>query len=57
METLQNHLQELASVTIDSEWLKDLVDLGSGAVKIVTGLTKAFGGLNAIIGAVAGILL
>lgn len=57
METLQNHLQELASVTIDSEWLKDLVDLGSGAVKTVTGLTKAFGGLNTIIGAVAGILL
>lgn len=57
METLQNHLQELASVTIDSEWLKDLVDLGSGAVKTVTGLTKAFGGLNTIIGAIAGILL
>lgn len=57
METLQNHLQELASITIDSEWLKDLVDFGTGAVKTVTGLTKAFGGLNTIIGAIAGILL
>ena len=57
MQTLQNHLQELANITIDSEWLKGLVDLGSGAVKTVTGLTKAFGGLNSIIGAIAGYFL
>lgn len=57
METLKNHLQELATVTIDSEWLKDLVDLGTGAVKTVTKLTKVFGGLNTIIGAISGFML
>lgn len=57
METLQNHLQELASITIDSEWLKGLVDFGTGAIKVVTALTKRFGGLNTVIGSIAGILL
>lgn len=49
VEQLQNRLQELASVTISSDWLKSLVDLGTSAVKIVTSLSKEFGGLNLII--------
>lgn len=54
---LQNRLQELAAVTIDSEWLKDIVDLGTGAIKVITQITKAFGGLNSIIGVAGGLFL
>ena len=55
MQILQNHLQELASVTIDSEWLKDLIDLGTAAVDVVTKLVDAFGGLEGIAGIVGGL--
>jgi hypothetical protein len=54
---LQNRLQELAAVTIDSEWLKDIVDLGTGAIKIITELVDTFGGLNSVIGIAGGLLI
>ena len=53
----QNRLQELASVTIDSSWIKAIVDFGSEALKIVTALSKQFGGLNLIAGGVIGTFL
>jgi len=56
MQQLQNHLQELAAVTIDSQWLKDLIDLGTKAVEFVTSLVDEFGGLSAILGTIGGIL-
>jgi len=36
MTQLQNSLQQLATVTIDSEWLKDIIELGTSAVEVVT---------------------
>ena len=54
MQKLQNHLQELASITIDSEWLKGLITLGDGAVQIIAKLTETVGGLNIAIGAIMG---
>jgi len=36
MAQLQNSLQQLATVTIDSEWLKDIIELGTSAVEVVT---------------------
>lgn len=55
MTQLRNHLQELATVTIDSEWLKDLIDLGSAAIDIITNIADALGGLEGIIGGIAGV--
>lgn len=54
---LQNRLQELASVTIDSGWLKGLIDFGTGAIRVITQLSKAFGGLNLAIGVAASVFL
>ena len=54
---LQNRLQELAAVSIDSEWLKTIIDLGSGAIKIITDLGKQFGTINMLLGGIAGFLL
>ena len=51
MAQLQNRLQQLATVTIDSEWLKDIIELGTSAVEVVTQLVDAFGGLSGILGA------
>lgn len=51
MAQLQNSLQQLATVTIDSEWLKDIIELGTSAVEVVTQLVDAFGGLSGILGA------
>lgn len=48
---LQNRLQELAAVTIDSSWLKGLIDFGSQAIQVITSLTKTFGGFNLAVGA------
>lgn len=46
----KNNLQELASITIDSGWIKGIVDFGSKALKVVSSLSKAFGGINLLIG-------
>ena len=48
---LQNRLQELAYVSIDSDSLKTLIDLLTLAVQAATALSKAFGGVNLVIGA------
>lgn len=56
MQQLQNHLQELTAITIDSKWLKDLIDLGTKAVEVVTFLVDKFGGLSTILGTIGGIL-
>lgn len=57
LKKLQNRLQELAAVTIDSEWLKALVDFGTQAIQVFTKLSETFGGLNVIIGSVMGIMM
>lgn len=49
MTKLQNALQKLASVTINSDWLKILVDLGTEAVKIFSTLTEKFGSFSTVI--------
>lgn len=54
---LQNRLQELAAITIDSDWLKGLIDFGTEAIKIVTKLTKQVSGLNLAVGAIGGAFL
>lgn len=54
---LQNRLQELAAVSIDSTWLKDMISFGTRAVEIITSLSKSFGGLNLVIGGLVGGLL
>ena len=51
---LKNRLSELAAVTIDSSWLKSIIDFGTGAIKVVTTLSKSIGGLNIVIGALVG---
>ena len=53
---LQNSLQELATTTIDIGFLKDITSLATGAVEGINSLSNAFGGLNVVIGTVAGIL-
>lgn len=57
MAELKNRLQELAAVTIDSQWIKDLVSFGTSAIKTITKLSKTFGGLNLAIGGALGFLL
>lgn len=54
---LQNRLQELAAVTIDSSWLKGLIDFGTQAIQVITSLTKTFGGLNLAVGAFASYMM
>ena len=49
MTKLQNALQKLASVTINSDWLKVFVDLGTGAVKIFSTLTEKLGSFSTVI--------
>ena len=53
----QNRLQELAAVTIDSSWIKMIVDFGTGAIRVVTLLSKELGGLNLASSVAAGIFL
>ena len=56
IQKLQNHLQELAAVNINSDWLKAMISLADSAVKVITKITDAVGGVNIAIGAVAGTL-
>ena len=51
----KNRLQELASVSISTEWLKDIINLGTKGLEVITALGKQFGTLNVAIGAAVGI--
>jgi len=51
----QNRLQELISTTIDSSWIKGIIDFGTKAIEVITSLADAFGGLNMIVGTVFGV--
>ena len=51
---LKNRLQELASVSISSDWLKVIIDLGTNAISVITTLSEKFGGLNLVIGGIVG---
>lgn len=51
----KNRLQELASVSIDSQWIKDIVSFGTKALEVITSLGKQFGTLNLAVGAIMGI--
>lgn len=53
----KNRLQELASVSIDTTWIKNIVDFGSSALSVVTSLSKQFGSLNIVLGSIAGFAL
>ncbi len=57
VQQFQNRLQELAAVSINSDWIKDIVDFGTKALEVITALGKQFGTLNVAIGAVAGFFL
>lgn len=57
MTKLQNALQKLASVTINSDWLKILVDLGTEAVKIFSTLTEKFGSFSTVIAPIISMFL
>ena len=54
---LQNRISEFATLTIDSQWLKDMVGLLTVAMEHVNGLSKAFGGLSVAAGAIGGFFL
>lgn len=51
---LTNHLQELASVNIDNEWIKGAISLLDTLVQGVTKLTDALGGVQIVIGTILG---
>ena len=51
---LTNHLQELASVNIDNEWIKGAISLLDTLVQGVTKLTDALGGVQIVIGTIIG---
>lgn len=53
---LQNAIQQLSFNVIDSEPLKVIIDLLTGAVKLVNTLVENVGSLNLVIGGAAGIL-
>ena len=53
-QELSNQLQRLAAVTIDSEWLKILVSLGTQAVKIIADLAEKIGSIPLLIGTASG---
>ena len=53
---LQNAIQQLSFNVIDSEPLKVIIDLLTGAVKLVNTLVEHVGSLNLVIGGAAGIL-
>lgn len=57
LQKLQNRFQELAAVTINSDWLKGLIDLGTGAVKVITKLADGLGGINMIISTILGTMM
>ena len=52
--TLTNDLQKLASISIESDWLKTMVDFLDLAVKGVTTLVDKFDSLSVILGGVFG---
>lgn len=53
-KTLTNDLQKLASISIESDWLKNMVDFLDLAVKGVTTLVDKFDSLSVILGGIAG---
>jgi len=57
IQLLKNEIQELATLTFDSDWLKIMINLATKAVKAFNGLSKSVGGFNAVVGSIAGIFL
>jgi len=57
MTKLQNRLQELAMITVDSQWLKDMLDLGTSVIGVINDIVKSVGSLNVAIGAITGIMM
>lgn len=53
---LQNQLQELASVSINSDGLKMLIDAATQLLSLVTSLVDNFGLLNTAAGLIGGFL-
>jgi len=53
----QNALQELTASAIDSSWIKGFIDLGTQLLNLLNDLGGAFGHLNTLMGAAAGIFL
>lgn len=56
MSKLQNQLQELASVSINTDDFKMLIDLGTQLLSLITDLVDNFGLLNIAAGAIGGVL-
>ena len=54
---LQNRISEFATLTIDSSWLKDIVDLATLAMKGINGLAESVNGLNLVLGTAAGLFM
>ena len=42
VQQLHNSLQELAFVSIDSTWIKDMISLGTSAISTITQISKGF---------------
>ena len=57
LQQTKNILEEIATVTINSEDLKMLLDLVNSILSAVAALAKQFGSLNLVLGAVGGIAL
>lgn len=57
MEQITNRFQELANIAIDSEGLKLALDIANSLLTVITKLIEQFGGLNAILGVMSGVLL
>ena len=57
IQKLQNHLQELAAVNVDTDWLKDIISLFDKAIQAITVFTDKVGGLNTVVGIAVGTLL
>lgn len=57
MTQFQNAIQELSKATIDSDWLKVLIDLGTQAVKVFASLTEKFGSLGTIVSPILSMFL
>ena len=55
IQQLQNHLQELANIVVDSDGLKFMLDILNSILDVATQLVKTFGGLPSILGAIGGI--
>ena len=53
---LHNRLTELASVSVSTDFLKDMVELGTGAVEVITSLVDKIGSLAPITGIATGVL-